>query len=320
MLDIELTNSIRDVIIFCVTPFLIVIDLSYRALDLRRVFSMCEEWWCTLADFDIGEVIALLPDRITRIFAAMYWSRHLSWHCLSRSVISSIFAMSCAFCLINAVDLSGLGAGNAFAQVLSACRVLGDRLEASALLVFILPFMLNLLVDYVSLLETRLVLSRVGHATVTRTVILTFIDYSITTLLWSLTFWMLISFVNLIYGSTMIPFVEIDSPFDFLFFPFVYASEYIRDGSIASGQGVPVGHLIGIFSLSTYFTSAVFYLFSVLTVALRLFEALRRRALGLLEYYLEKQRPGPLGVVGLLLAIVAQAVASVASLLAKMLE
>ncbi|HOC43235.1 MAG TPA: hypothetical protein PKJ99_09520 [Thermoanaerobaculales bacterium] len=315
MVSSETANLIRNFVVGCVMPFFLAIDVSSRALHLKRVLSICETWWLTLDDIELEQVISELPKQITSVFRAMYWEKHLSWHCLSRSVVSSLLAMSVVFVGLNVVDLSGIGAGSAYAQSINACTLLSSRLGVSPWLVFLVPFLLNLVIDYVSLLETRFVLSRTTRTSAWWTVLLTVADYAATTLLWSGSFLALVYATNTLVGSEVIPFVTVASVWDLLFFPFVYAGEYIRMGSIASGKGVPVGHLIGLFAFSTYFTSAVFYVFSGTTLLLRLVEGTRKRILGLLEYYIEKEKPGPIGLVGVLVAALTQMFASIIELI-----
>jgi len=315
MVSPETAYLIRNLVAGCVMPLFLAIDVSYRVLHIKRALGICETWWFTLADLRIDEVIAELPKKITAVFEVMYWEKHLSWHCLSRSVVSSFLAMIVVFVGLNAVDLSGIGASNAFAQMINACKVLSVRLGVSPWLVFFVPFILNLIVDYVSLLETRFVLALTGNASAWRTVMLTVVDYAATTVLWSASFFGFVFATNALVGSQAIPFVNVNSVWDLLFFPFVYAGEYVRAGSIATGQGVPVGHLIGLFAFSTYFTSAVFYVFSGTTLLLRTADGLRKRVLGILEHYIEKPKLGPIGLVGVLLAALAQMFATIVELI-----
>jgi len=187
--------------------------------------------------------------------------------------------------------------------------------------VLAVPFILNLLVDYASLLETRFVLAHVGTTSVARTLVLTILDYIVTTLLWIVPFWLLVATTNHFYGKTVVPFVDLRSVADILLFPFVYGIEYVVMGSIASGQGVPVGHLIGLLSFSTYFTSAVFYIFSSTTIVLRTFDALRSRVVGLLEHYLlqpKEKRRGILYFIAFLLAGASQGCYSLYALLIQL--
>jgi hypothetical protein len=89
------------------------------------------------------------PETFTGIFDRVFGAKHLSWQCFSRSSVASIaMFVSCAV-----------------VQLFQA-RTLGNDLEAVALsflAVTIIGGLSNVVPDYVSLLETRLVLGYMGR-------------------------------------------------------------------------------------------------------------------------------------------------------------
>ncbi len=306
-MPIEKLQIISDFIIYCLCPLLVILDFSYSTLDFDAVFKLCEKWWRTLKAIPVQKIIALLPEKVTEIFRAMYGKKHISIHCLSRSCISSILAMSIVFFLLNAFDLSGLGDNNAFEQLSRAYNVLGEKLGISPFFVFFTSLVLNLCIDYISLLETRWILSRIGKANVTRTCFLTLIDYLFTTSFWVITFYISIRIINFLIGNEAIPFFRIDSALDIVFFPFAFASQIATTGSIANESGVPIGHIIALLSVSTYFTSIIFYIFSIATIFLRISDRLIDRLSNLLLNYSQKKVPRPLTLLGIILAAISKA-------------
>lgn len=310
-MNLEKLAIIRDVISYCFCPLLIALDFSYSALKFNSVFQLCEKWWRTLDSISIGMVIGQLPEKVTQIFEIMYGKNHLTWRCFYRSIISSLLAMSFVFFFLNAVDLVTQAANNAYEQIFTAYQMLGKRLGLSAFPVFCISMGLNLIVDYCSLLETRLVLSRIGKGGILRTFILTIIDYSFTTVLWVVSFFSLVKITNFVMGSDVVPFVKIDSFLDVIFFPYIYTLEYLRVGTIARGSGIPIGHLIGLLSLSTYFTSLVFYVFSLGSIILRIFDWTRIRVADALLNYSKKKTPGPLLLLSIALGVLSQALVAI---------
>lgn len=104
--------------------------------------------------------------------------------------------MSLMFFFLNLIDISGIGTKNVLHHTKDALIKLGSRLSLSPILIFVVLLVLNFIVDYFSLLETRWILSRIKKVGVFRTITLTVIDYTCTTLLWVVSFYSLVLITN----------------------------------------------------------------------------------------------------------------------------
>lgn len=313
----EIIEAIRDVVLYCLCPLLVILDFSYGALKFGKVFILCEKWWESLSSLQIRRIVSLLPERITQIFVAMYGKKHFSLICIYRSIISSILAMSLVFFFLNLIDISGIGTKNVFRHIEDALVKLGARLNLSPILIFAVILLLNFIVDYFSLLETRWILSRIKKARVFRTITLSITDYICTTLIWVISFYSLVIITNSFADKEVIPFVKMNSVIDALFFPFVFSIEYMKMGGIGSGHGIPIGHLIGLLALSTYFTSLLFYVFAFLSIVFRSAESLRVRTANVLLKYSKKRIPRPLSLLAIILGVISQGTAAIAKLIEK---
>jgi len=317
-MDLDLIETIANVVTYAVCPVLILVDLSFTVLDFKGVFEFCEKWWKKLDSIPLTKVIAWLPTGVTRVFSIMYGERHLSIKCFIRSVISSLVAMLLVFLVSNGIDLSGLGANNALQHLVNAFTILGSRLSTSPWLIFAIVICSHLLIDYISLLETRFILSLVGKGGVVRTLILTILDYLASTLIWVGGFYSLVLLGNSIGGQGSVPFAKIQHWSNVVFFPFSIAYERFSEGSIASNKGVPVGHIYGLLTYSTYFTSLVFYFFAISSISLRSVKGLRDRVVGLLRNYTQKRDPKPLTVLALFLGALSLGGVKVLKLMVKL--
>lgn len=81
------------------------------------------------------------------LFDALFGENHLSWRCIWRSALASLIAVTLMFLLMGSVGLYGLR----LEEGLSLWTVLG------------LALAVNLVADYISLLETRWLLGRLQH-------------------------------------------------------------------------------------------------------------------------------------------------------------
>jgi len=308
------TEVIAELVLKGVCPILVLLDLSYAGAkrDFDKVFEWCTTWWLTLSDLPWPTLIEELPGRITRVFEILYGERHLSFKCAFRSLLSSLLAISIMSAVINAIDMSGIGARDAASQTLDAIESVAGLLGQSGWMIGLGILLTNLVVDYVSLLETRWILSRVEPQSAPRTIVLTVIDYVLTTWLWVGAFALLIMASERLSSGATVPTPElIQGVWSAAFFPVLVTIEWFRGGSVASGQGVALGHLIALFAGSTYFTSVVFYLFATTSLALRFSRASADRLAGLLAYYVETKLPRPLTLLAVVLGVLSQALVAV---------
>ncbi len=296
-MDIKKIEALSDLIFYGICPFIVLLDFSYLGLrkDMNFVFDICIKWWRSLEELPTSKIIGLLPKKITEIFNAVYGVRHFSLKCAFRSIICSILAMFFMGTIVNIVDLSGIGSHNILYYIQLTAKEIGARSGIHPVFVVFLVIFVNLIVDYFSLLETRWVLSYAVKASAIRTIALTLIDYVFTTLLWGLGFALFVNVFNLFSGNIAIPFPDyVNSIGDIALLPLLIFLEWLNHGAIASNKGVAIGQFVLLFGGSTYFTSIIFYLFSITSLNLKVFNNLSEKAVGVLKYYSREKSPRPL--------------------------
>lgn len=317
MTSVDRFERIADLVTYGLCPLIVVVDLSYKGAkeEFKRVFELCENWWKGLHNIPWSQLLAELPGKTTRIFNLIYGDRHVSMMCIRRSIVSSLIAILLMSFVLNSIDVGGLGHTNAFVMSWQAADYAADHLHAPTVLVFALIVLANLIVDYAALLETRIVLSWIRAESAGRTLFLVLVDYAFNTLTWVFAFWGLLKIGSWLSGGPIIPTPHsIQNPIDALFFPFRVLAEWKTNHSLVPESHVPVGHIIGVFSGATYFTSLIFYAFAFVSLAIKAFRPLLDRLEGLLRWYATERSPRPLVVLSLITGAAAKLAVAIVKL------
>ncbi|MGR3311065.1 MAG: hypothetical protein ACUZ77_09835 [Candidatus Brocadiales bacterium] len=121
------------------------------------------------------------------VFDSIFTNKHLSWKCFLRSCISSLIAVVVLSLVWLWIDQEGY---NSYMK--------NQREDPNWYFIFLLPLILNILPDYISLFQTRYILKRMQGTP--RTLIFLGIDACLTFLIASLAFFN-IFWINLLYES-----------------------------------------------------------------------------------------------------------------------
>lgn len=210
------------------------------------------------------------PGQFIQIFDSVFGERHLSWKCFFRSCVASYFAIT--IMLLVYIGIHGTG------EFVSSTGQINWIFFAD---IYFAGGMLNLLPDYVSLLETRFVLHRMKSCKpFPKIVIFLCLDLVISSLLivWSfLVFLILISPDEIFSAKFNIEFAD-----------------WIINGISFSGENGP----LGIFIYSTFFTSVWLWLYGLSGFLLKTSQRMGRAFDGLKNILDFENKPLPsLGLV-----------------------
>nr|VFK40606.1 MAG: hypothetical protein BECKSD772F_GA0070984_106317 [Candidatus Kentron sp. SD]VFK45685.1 MAG: hypothetical protein BECKSD772E_GA0070983_105817 [Candidatus Kentron sp. SD] len=206
------------------------------------------------------------PERLTqqasrefnRLFDALYGEKHFSWRTLRRSLVFSVFGF-----LVTALVCEWIAPG-----------YLAEVYERGAGM--FLLFIGNLLADYVSLLETRLVLRRCAASRAARLPVWLALDVLASYLLYV---FVGVSFVFLLLGLLGGEGLE-------LFYPLFTLDFHLDNLSLLTHIKWSTAFLY-----STFFTSFLFYLFVLASLLLRLLGPLRSALMPLMRWLSTARHP-----------------------------
>lgn len=209
------------------------------------------DWLNSIATKSISQTIVESPRWFIEAFDRIFGDRHLSLRCFSRSCVASIMAVLVITIMWVVLD------------PISCKRFFSSEGVYGIFSILFAALMLNLVPDYLSLLETRLILRRVAHAGAKSLIVVMILDVIITGGIFVCWFVAIASILSLVTGGQVG--VEVDVLLEFLSRCILFRVE----------RGLPPLTL-GIFFYSTYFTSVWLHLFIVSGVATKLLYSLGR--------------------------------------------
>ena len=223
----------------------------------------------SIAAKSISQTIVESPQWFIEAFDRIFWGRHLTWRC---------FLRSCGASMISVVVMTIVWV---FLDPISWQQFLSYNGEGVIGMILVFAFVLNLVPDYISLLETRWVLRIVAHTDIKELIVLLVLDVLITGGI----FFCGVVVVVLIYGVSSGDWITLAELPEVL-------SRFIL---FQRADVVP----FGIFFYSTYFTSVWLYLFIAASIATKLLYSLGRTGNQVLA--LLKVEEKPFNSMGLLL-------------------
>lgn len=210
--------------------------------DTKRI---CADRIKSIAAKSISQTIVESPQWFIEAFDRIFGDRHLTWRCFLRSCVAS---------MVSVVVMTIVWV---FLDPISWQKFLSYNGEGAIGMILVFAFVLNLVPDYISLLETRWVLRIITHTDIKELIVLLVLDVLITGGI----FFCGVVVVILIYcvsSGDWRTLAELPEIFLILFILFQWA--YV----------VP----FGIFFYSTYFTSVWLYLFIAASIATKLLYSL----------------------------------------------
>lgn len=191
------------------------------------------KWLKSMAEKSISQTIVESPIWFIEAFDSVFGKKHLTWRCFWRSCIASIAGV-----LVMTI-LLGILNPNSWKQLF----IYGDTKEA-VFVIFLGTSIFNFVPDYISLLETRWILSKATYKDINALIALLILDVVITGGIFLLCMGVIVWVIGLIRGD-VIPVNE-----------FLGA---ISDAIRFTDRTGPL--TMGIFFYAAYFTSVWFYFF-----------------------------------------------------------
>ena len=228
----------------------------------------------SIAAKSISQTIVESPQWFIERFDGIFGDRHLTWRCFWRSCVASmmaVFVMTVVWAVLNPIS---------WQQFLLHKGVDAFRM------IFILAFFLNLVPDYISLLETRWIFRKVAHAGMKELIVLLVLDVIITGGIFVCGIVIIVILISYINRDPMGVVELVDMLPEIL-------SELILFRTVDDSPA------FGIFFYSTYFTSVCLYLFIVSSIVTKLLYSLGRTGNQVLA--LLKIEEKPFNSMGLLL-------------------
>ena len=216
--------------------------------DAKRKFA---EWIKSIAAKSTSQTIVESPRWFVEAFDKIFGDRHLSLRCFSRSCVASIMAVFVMTIMWAVLDPT------------SWLRFFSSEGKSAIFFIFFIALFLNLVPDYISLLETRWILRRVAHAGIKELIVLLVLDVIITGGIFVCGLGILALIIGMVSGESMGVVELVDRLLELL-------SECIMFQTHDSPPPV------GIFFYSTYFTSVWLYLFLASSIATKLLYSLGR--------------------------------------------
>jgi len=148
--------SIIIAILTLTSGFTLIIDKLIRDPEVEFVRNQIIVWWINLQeDFSFRKIAKQSNIQFINLFNAIYGKRHISFKSFRRSLVSSTFAYLICISFILIFHKTY------FNNLISAVQNFDSFIlkVAFILTTFILPiFLFNILIDYISLIETRIIL------------------------------------------------------------------------------------------------------------------------------------------------------------------
>ena len=239
-----------------------LIDWLLSKVENRAAKDSVVKWWVELGTFSYHDAIRKSNANINKLFDTIYGKRFFSQQCAFMSLVSSITAIVSV---------------KAFSIV-----VLGSRLPSfntGNVFGFLLLFaILNLWVDFISLLETRFLLrqSRKG-----KLLLLLVIDLVVSSLIFQAGLCVLIVLQQLFFETAADdPIFLTWSDYCNILNPFIFVRIF----------GTDVDDVTFVCYFSTFFTSVFFYLYCMSTLFFKTLSLHKTRLMNLLENLESKDR------------------------------
>ena len=271
----------------------IIVDRTLIETDPQREKELLEKLLRTLSGFNASQFTLEILKRFNGLFDSIYGPRHLSWKCVYRSVISSLMAITLAITITHAFGFRySLGL---FRDADSLLDVFAGFIEIFSRPLFALVLFQNLVVDYLSLAVTRTLLKSRFARTIQGLGAIVTLDFIISFLL-----------VALPLGIEYLSFPKFGSGVYRGYIPGPSGARTVTDllSTFISGTGrkqvlVPL-------TAASFFTSAVFYTFTAVALAIYFLDKLRPSLTVAVEWLLKRNRAATvlLAALGALLSLV----------------
>lgn len=221
------------------------IEATTTSVAKRKV----ADWLNSIATKSISQTMVESPRWFIEAFDRIFGDRHLSLRCFARSCVASIMAVLVITIVWVVLD------------PISCKRFFSSEGVSGISFILCVALVLNLVPDYLSLLETRLILRRVAHAGVKSLIGVVILDVIITGGIFICWFVAIVLILYQVSGVSMG--VDVDALLEIL-------SEFI----FFRNEVDPPDW--SIFFYSTYFTSVWLHLFIVSSVATKLLYSVGR--------------------------------------------
>ena len=221
------------------------IEATTTSVAKRKV----ADWLNSIATKSISQTVVESPRWFIEAFDRIFGDRHLSLRCFSRSCVASIMAVLVITIMWVVLDPT------------SCKRFFSSEGASGIFFILFVASILNLVPDYLSLLETRLILRRVAHAGEKSLIVVMILDVIITGGIFICWFIAISLIFYRVSGESLG--VDVDALLEILS-GFIFFQNEIDPPDWS------------IFFYSTYFTSVWLHLFIVSSVATKLLYSLGR--------------------------------------------
>jgi len=238
-----------------------LVILGTLILVIKGIFELMEntantsakisvaDWIKSIAAKSISQTIVESPRWFIEVFDRIFGDRHLTWRCFWRSCVASLMAVSVMTVTWAVLD-----------PISCQQFLLHKGIDAFST-IFILAFFLNLVPDYISLLETRWIFRKVAHAGMKELIVLLVLDVIITGGIFVCGITIILILISYINRDPAGVAELVDGVPEIL-------SELILFRTVDDSLS------FGIFFYSTYFTSFWLYLFIAASIATKLLYSL----------------------------------------------
>jgi hypothetical protein len=255
----------------------IIIDRTLIETDPQREKVLLRKLLRAVSDFNASQFTLEILKRFNALFDSIYGPRHLTWKCVYRSVISSLIAI---VLIITVTHVFGFRYSlGLFRDADSLLDVFLGFIEIFSRPLFFLVLLQNLFLDYISLAVTRTLLKSRYARTIRGLAVIVTLDFVISFLL-----------VALPLGIEYLSFPRFRPGGYQAYIPGPDGARTFTDliSTFISGTGrkqimVPL-------IASSFFTSAVFYAFTAVALAIYLLDKIRPSLKQAVEWLLERNR------------------------------
>lgn len=244
-------------------------------------------WKQLLGEYTFSEIARSASGKISRVYDAIYGKKYFSLRCVLFSCISSVLAMVLSYTILVVFfpqyeNFSIYDLANSFPKNL----------------VYVL-FVVTLIADYFSIIETRIILKILGRFNILKIAIISLVDLLISGLIYIL---VLLFFINIVQCVTDIlgvngcgfrVFYIVES----YFYSVTQWSGYrwvALTGEEVNASGPPIGFgavlPLAVFAWSTFFTSIIFQMYFLFYVFAKCLDPLSKRGFVLLQKFENSDR------------------------------
>jgi len=247
-------------LLILINGFCLLIDTLFGKSQIKKLKEILLELYVNIGDYDIKGIIKSSTGQIVKLFSSVFGDKHITTKCFSRSILSSFIALTISLII--------------FYGFTDYSTVIKSDVSNYVFWIIVAIFY-NLVIDYISLIETRVLLKYVANKNLFFTFLLLIGDFIFSISLYLFSAILAYGFLYLLSGGELSNYIEfIKLYFDkSIFTPFFKV------------------HSLSPFTYSTLFTSVLFYVLTLSNLVLKMLSIMKISINQFIDWFSNKEKP-----------------------------